>query len=126
MGFIVRVVVNSLAIWLATLVLPGLEILHQTDETWKHVGVVLITGAIFTIINLAVKPIVTVLSIPFLVLTLGLFYFVINALMLLLTSWISEQIGWGLWVENFGWALVGGIVVSITAGILNVIAPTRR
>ena len=64
-----------------------------------------------------------VLSIPFLILTLGLFYFVVNALMLLLTGWISGLIGWGLWIQDFGWALLGGIIISIIAGLLNIIAP---
>ena len=123
MTFLVRTAVNSLAIWLTTLMLPGMAILHETDETWKQVAVVLIVGAIFTAVNLAVKPIVMVLSIPFLILTLGLFYFVVNALMLLLTGWISDLIGWGLWVQDFGWALLGGIIISIIAGLLNIIAP---
>lgn len=125
MAFLVKTVVNSLAIWLATLILPGLEIIHQTDEVWQQVGIVLVVGAIFTLINAAVKPIVTILSLPIMVLTLGLFYFVINALMVLLTSWISGLIGWGLWVENFGWALVGGIIIAIITAILNVVAPKR-
>lgn len=126
MGLIIRIAVNSLAIWLTTLILPGLEIIHQTDETWKHVGVVLITGAIFTVLNAAVKPIIMFFSLPFLILTFGLFAFVVNALMLLLTSWISTQIGWGLAVENFGWALLGSIIISIIALILNAVTPSKK
>lgn len=126
MALIIRIAVNSLAIWLTTLILPGLEIVHQTDEGWKQVGVVLVVGLIFTILNAIVKPIIQFFSIPFLLLTFGLFAFVINAIMLLLTDWVSGLIGWGLSVENFGWALLGAIVISLIAMVLNSLAPIRK
>ncbi|SNU01108.1 putative membrane protein [Ruaniaceae bacterium KH17] len=126
MALIIRVAVNSLAIWLTTLILPGLEIVHQTDEGWKQVGVVLVVGLIFTILNAIVKPIIQLFSIPFLLLTFGLFAFVINAIMLLLTDWVSGLIGWGLSVENFGWALLGAIVISLIAMVLNSLAPIPK
>lgn len=126
MALIIRVAVNSLAIWLTTLILPGLEIVHKTDEGWKQVGVVLVVGLIFTILNAIVKPIIQLFSIPFLLLTFGLFAFVINAIMLLLTDWVSGLIGWGLSVENFGWALLGAIVISLIAMVLNSLAPIPK
>ena len=126
MALIIRIAVNSLAIWLTTLILPGLEIVHKTDEGWKQVGVVLVVGLIFTILNAIVKPIIQLFSIPFLLLTFGLFAFVINAIMLLLTDWVSGLIGWGLSVENFGWALLGAIVISLIAMVLNSLAPIPK
>lgn len=124
MNFVIRVVVNSAALWLTSLLLPGIHMPDHTDLL-RQVLIVLLIGAIFTLVNLVVKPITMIFSIPFLVLTLGLFYFVVNALMLMLTGWVTEQIGYGLEVDSFWWALAGGIIVAIIAGILNVLLPSE-
>ena len=74
-----------------------------------------IAGAVFTLVNAFVKPILTVLSIPFIVVTLGLFYFLINILMLYLTDWIVPDFE----IRSFGWAVLASIIVSFVNWILH-------
>ena len=65
-------------------------------------------------VSIFVKPIVQLLSIPFIILTLGLFLWVINALMLELTGWLAQQLELGFRVDDFFWsALLGALVISI-------------
>ncbi|WP_066583673.1 phage holin family protein [Cellulomonas timonensis] len=125
MSFVLRVIINGIAIWFATLILPGLVIVG-TDSTWQAIGVILLIGLVFGLVNAIVKPIVKLISLPLYILTLGLFTLVVNALMLLLTAWITNQATWGLRVDNFGTAVLGALVISIVSFVLSVLAPGRR
>ncbi len=125
MSFVLRVIINGIAIWFATLILPGLVIVG-TDTPWQTVGVILLIGLVFGIVNAIVKPIVKLISLPLYILTLGLFTLVVNALMLMLTAWITEQSSWGLRIDNFGTAVLGALVISIVSFVLSVLAPSRR
>lgn len=120
MGFVVRVLINGVAIWLATLLLPGLEVLGG-DSTAGRVGVILLVALLFGVVNAVVKPLVQLISLPLYVLTLGLFTLVVNALMLMLTAWITEATDWGLRVDNFGTAVLGGLIVSIVSFVLSAV-----
>ena len=120
MGFVVRVVINGIAIWLATLVLPGLSIVG-TGSTLQTVGVIALVALVFGIVNAIVKPLVKLLSIPLYILTLGLFTLVVNALMLMLTAWITERTDWGLRIDNFGTAVLGALIVSVVSFVLSAV-----
>lgn len=120
MGFVVRVVINGIAIWLATLVLPGLEIVG-TGTTLQTVGIIALVALVFGIVNAVVKPILTLVSLPLYILTLGLFTLVVNALMLMLTAWITEQTDWGLRIDNFGTAVLGALIVSVVSFVLSAV-----
>lgn len=120
MGFVVRVLINGVAIWLATLVLPGLEVLGG-DSTAGRIGVILLVALVFGIVNAVVKPLVKLISLPLYVLTLGLFTLVVNALMLMLTAWITEQTDWGLRIDNFGTAVLGGLIVAVVSFVLSAV-----
>lgn len=123
MRFLVRLVVNSVAIWLTSLLLSGVSLTE--GEGWDQLLVVAVVGLVFTLVNLVVKPIVHLFALPLTILTLGLFTFVINALMLLLTSWLTTSFtDWGLFVDGFWWALLAGLIISIITWILNAILPT--
>ncbi|NCD20877.1 MAG: phage holin family protein, partial [Actinobacteria bacterium] len=104
MGFVIRFIVNGVAIWLASLLLSGLH-LAEGEDTGTQVLIVAVVALVFTLVNMIVKPLVKVLSLPLLILTLGLFSLVVNALMLMLTSWISTNLGYGLEVDGFWWAV---------------------
>jgi putative membrane protein len=125
MSFVLRVLINGVALWLAEVLLPGISIVGA-DTTWGRVGVLLAVALVFGIINAVVKPIVNVLSIPLYILTLGLFTLVVNALMLMLTAWITEQTSWGLRIEDFGDAFVGALIVSVVSFGLSVAIPRSR
>lgn len=120
MGFVVRVLINGVAIWLATLLLPGLEVLGG-DSTAGRIGVILLVALLFGIVNAVVKPLVKLISLPLYILTLGLFTLVVNALMLMLTAWITEATDWGLRVDNFGTAVLGGLIVSVVSFVLSAV-----
>lgn len=127
--FLVRVLINGLAIWLTSLWINGVDIVAGADapdtgRSWLDtVIVVAVIAVIFTLVNAIVKPIVQLLSLPLYVLTLGLFHLVVNALMLMLTSWISEQTNFGLVVDGFWTALLAALVISIIALVLSIFMP---
>lgn len=125
MRFVIRLIVNGVALWVAAWLLPGLALVDAGD-TPSQILSVLVVALIFTLVHLVVKPIVAILSLPLYILTLGLFHFIVNALMLLLTGWLSTQVGHGLEVDGFWWALAGSVVVSIASWLLYVIIPEPR
>jgi len=104
--FLLRVLVNAAALWLATRMVTGVVF------TGKWVALLLV-ALVFGVINAIVKPITKLITFPLIVLTLGLFLLVINALMLELTSALSGMLGLGFRVHGFWAALLGGLVVSV-------------
>lgn len=125
MGFVIRVAINAVAIWVATVLLSGLEVLGG-DDTLTRVLVFLGVGLLFGLVNSVIKPVVKVLSLPLYLLTLGLFALVVNALMLMLVGWLSELTDMGLRVHGFGTAVVGGLVIAIVSVILTAVIPKAR
>lgn len=125
MGFLVRLVIQAVAIWLASLLLSGLTVVGG-DDTLTTVVVFLVVALVFTLVNTIIKPIVKVLSLPLYLLTLGLFGLVVNALMLLLVGWLSEQTSYGLRVDGFGTAVIGSILIAIATVVLTALVPAAR
>jgi putative membrane protein len=107
-GFLVRWAFNVVALFVAAWVLSGVG---YGDQWWT----LLIAGAVFTLANAFVKPVLTVLSIPFIVATLGLFYFLINILMLYLTDWIIPDFE----IETFWWGVLAAIIVSFVNWVMH-------
>ena len=125
MTFVLRVLVNALAIWLATLVVGGLDVVGGED-TATTVIVFIVVALVFGIVNAVVKPVVKLLSLPLYILTLGLFTLVVNAAMLWLVAWLSERTEYGLRVEDFWSALVGALIVSVVSLVLNAALRTKK
>jgi putative membrane protein len=125
MKFLLRVIINAVAIWLATLVLPGLDVVGG-DDTTTTVLVFLVVALVFGLVNAVVKPLVAILSLPLYILTLGLFTIVVNALMLLLTAWLSESTEYGLRIDNFGTAVLGALIISVVSLVLNVVLRAKK
>ena len=123
MRLILRLLANAGALALATWLLSGITLTAPTTE--RKVLTLLIVALIFGVVNAIVKPIFTLVTAVAVVLTLGLFLIVINALMLLLTSWISDQFNLGWSVEGFWTAVLGSIIVSIVSFIVNAFIPDR-
>ncbi len=118
-SFIVRVLVNGVAIWLAALIVPGVGIGGQ--DVGDQVLTVLLVALIFGLVNAVLGPIVRVVTFPLYVLTLGLFTFVVNALLLWFSAWISGELGLDFTVDGFLPALLGSVVVSIVSVGLNAV-----
>ena len=106
MGFVIRVLVNAAAIWLATRIVPGL--------TADSGGQILLAALVLGLINALVRPVLVLLTLPLTLLTLGLFLLVLNAFCLRLTSWLVS----GLHVDGFWPALLGAIVISVVSWAL--------
>jgi putative membrane protein len=122
--FLIWVIVNALALAAATYVLPGITLTAATSED-RAVSLLLV-AIVFGVVNAVVRPVVKFVSFPFIILTLGLLVFVINALMLLLTSWVCGQAGLGFHVDGFWTAVLGGLVVMVATWILEVLLPDGR
>lgn len=119
-SFLTRAAVTGLALWVVTLIVPGISFVGgQTDL--QRIGIVLVVAMIFGLVNAVIKPIVQLLSIPLYILTLGLFHVVINALMLWITSWITEHTThWGLQIDRFWWtAIWAAIVLSLVGWVFS-------
>ena len=124
MRLILRLMANMGALALATWLLSGITLTASTTE--RKVLRLLIVAVIFGVVNAIVKPIFTLVTAVAVVLTLGLFLIVINALMLLLTSWISDQFNLGWSVNGFWTAVFGSIIVSIVSFVANAFIPEKN
>lgn len=112
MRIILRVLMNAVALWAAASVIDGIELSSE-------LGSVLIVALVFGITNAVLRPIVKLLSLPFIVLTLGLFTFVVNGAMLLVVDWLTN----GLEVDGFINAMLGAVVISIVSWALSLVLP---
>ena len=122
-NMIIRLLANTVALAAASWIVGGITL--QGATTGKRVLTLLIVAAIFGIVNAIVKPVVKVLSFPLLILTLGLLTFVINAAMLLLTSWITGKLDVQFHVDGFWSALFGALIISIVGMIMNSVLPEK-
>lgn len=123
-GLLLRLLINAAALLAAVWLVPGIEFAGIFDGSPFAPRValnLLLTALIFGLVNAIIRPILKGLTCALTVLTLGLFVFVINALMLLLTAWIAGQFELGLQVNGFGPALLGAIVTTIVSLVLNVV-----
>jgi putative membrane protein len=124
MRFIFRVLVNAAALGIATWLFSGITL--SGEDTTQKVVTILIVALIFGIINAIVKPLFRIVTIPIILLTLGIFLLVINALLLMFTSWLAGIFGLGWHVDGFWTALWGSIVISIVSFVLNAFLPDKN
>ena len=112
MNLLIRLIINALALWLATRLVDGISFDGQ-------IAFLFVVALVFGAVNTIVKPILMVLTFPFLVVTLGLFLLVLNAAMLWLTGAISDAAALGFHVSSFKAAFIGGLVVSVVSFVLS-------
>jgi putative membrane protein len=125
MRWLLKIVINGLALYLAAVIVPGIHIGEQ-GNTSSTLVTVLVVAVIFGIVNAVLKPILTILSLPFIVFTLGLFLLVVNAILLQLTSWISGSLDLAFHVDHFFWdAVIGALIITVVASVLNAVVPDR-
>ena len=109
-------VFNAAALWVAAYFIPGLDFTGG-------LGQLFLVAAVFGLVNSLLRPLLTVLTCPLIILTLGLFTLVINAVMLLVTGWLSERWSLGFTVAGFWPAFWGGLVVGIVSFLLSMLFP---
>ena len=112
MPFLIRLLVNAAALWVATRIVPGVT---YSGGALPLLGVALVFG----VVNAVISPVLKILTFPIIILTLGIFALVINGLMLMLTSGLSSALGLGFHVRGFWAAFWGALVVSLVSTILS-------
>lgn len=112
MSFLIRLLVNAVALWVATRIVPGVTY----EGGWEPFVVV---ALIFGVINATLRPLTQLLTCPLILVTLGLFALVVNGLMLWLTSSLATWLGIGFRVSGFWAAFFGALVVSIVSMLLS-------
>ena len=119
MRFVTRLLINAAALWAAIRLVPGISF---EGDWWLVFAVALVFG----VLNAVIRPILFVLTLPFLLLTLGLFTFVLNAIMLWLTSATSDLFGLRFHVDGFGAAFVGALIITVVSFALSLLVGPRR
>lgn len=112
---LIRWLINAIALWVAIQVVPGLEYTAESGVS------LLIIALIFGLVNALVRPVLLLLTCPLIILTMGLFLLIVNALMLSLTAWLSGIFGLGLTLEGFWPTVLGALVISVVSGIINML-----
>jgi putative membrane protein len=134
MSFLLRVLVNALAIWVAAWILPGMGIAADPavvaavgSPTAAAVLAYLFVGLVFGVVNAVVRPVLSLLSLPITCLTLGLFAIVVNAAMLWLTSWLSSFTPLQLRIDEFWWtAVLATLIIGAVSLVMGWIVPDRE
>jgi putative membrane protein len=126
--FLVRVVINALAFWLTTVVIgaissaPGITVTPYGEKgVPETVLTYLLVALIFGLVNGVIGNLIRIVAFPLYLLTLGLIALIVNSLLLLLVSWISGQLGFGLHVRDFLWGVAGAIVLGIISWLLGIV-----
>ena len=119
MRLILRLLINAAALWVATQLISGISF----DGDWR---LLLAVALVFGVLNALVRPLLILLTFPFLLVTLGLFTLVLNAFMLWLTSALSQALGLGFHVGDFWAAFLGALVVSIVSFALSLFLVAER
>ena len=123
MRLLVRILAGAVALAAAAGLIEGISVGPGT--TSERLFTLLAVAVIFGLVNAIIRPIVRLISIPLFIITLGLFTFVVNALMLMLTAWIGDQFDLAFEVDGFWAALLGALVISVVTFVINVVLPDK-
>lgn len=122
MRFLVRLLVNTVALWLTTLIVPGVTVVaFPPQDTLAVVLTYLLVALIFGIVNGVIGNFIRIVAFPLYILTLGLLALLVNGLLLLLVSWISGLIGFGLVVDGFWWGVLGALVLALLSWLIGIL-----
>lgn len=118
-----RLVINAVALWLTTLILaPHLRVTpFAPSGVLETIVTYLILALLFGLVNGIIGSLIRVVALPLYILTLGLVSLLVNGLLLLLVAWFSGLFGFGLSVENFGWGILGALLLGILSWLIGVV-----
>lgn len=119
--FIIRLLINSVALWLTTLIVAGVSVVPYGDQQLDLVLTYLIVGLIFGVVNGVIGNLIRIVAFPIYVLTLGLIALIVNGLLLLLVDGISDLLGFGLVVDGFWWGVLGALVLGLLSWLIGVL-----
>jgi putative membrane protein len=120
---VIQILINAAALYVAQLLVDGVEFDFSQEGAWWQF---LLVALIFGLVNTFLRPILRILTLPITMVTLGLFLVVINALLLLLVSWITTELALGFTVDGFIPAILGSIVISIVSLLLSMVIGAGR
>ena len=122
MRFLVRLLVNAVALWLTTLIVAGVTVVaFPPRDTLAVVLTYLLVALIFGIVNGVIGNFIRIVAFPLYILTLGLLALLVNGLLLLLVSWISGLLGFGLVVDGFWWGVLGALVLALLSWLIGIL-----
>ena len=123
MRFLIRVVVNAFAIWVATLIplLMVTVIPFAPGETLQLVLTLLLVAAVFALVNTIIGTVIKIVAFPLYILTLGLISFLVNGLLLVITAWFTHWWSWGLRVEDLWHGILAAIVIPLINWVFGII-----
>jgi putative membrane protein len=125
-GFLIKTVVNGIALWAAAAAIDGIH-LGDDSELSTRLLTIAFVALLFGVVNAIVKPIAQLLSLPFIILTLGLFTLIVNAFMLQITEWISGPLGLDFSIDAFFWdAVLGALVITVVSMVVNLVVPDGK
>ncbi len=124
-GIIIKVAITAVALWIATLILPGIRL--QSESVFANIAALIVISAIFGLVNAVLKPVIKTIGCGIYVLTLGLIALVVNGLLFLLVGWIAKEGGIPFEVVDF-WpsAVVGAVIVGVVSFVLNLVVPDGK
>jgi putative membrane protein len=120
---VIQVLINAAALYVAQLLVDGIEFDFSQEGAWWQF---LLVALIFGLVNTFLKPILRILTLPITMVTLGLFLIVINALLLMLVGWASTELALGFTVDGFIPAILGSIIISIVGFLLSMVIGAGR
>lgn len=123
MGFLVRWLINGVALWVTTIVVPGIDVTGST--TAMNLLTLIAVALIFGLVNAIIKPIIQIIGCLFYVLTLGLIALVVNALLFLLVDWFAGLLDLPFEIDGFWPAFWGAIVMGIVSWAISLVIPDR-
>jgi putative membrane protein len=135
MRFVIRLLINALALWLTVLILnPHVQVASwdaaadATSWSWPLFWTYVLLAVVFGVVNGVIGTAIKIVAFPLYILTLGLISLIVNGLLFLLVAWISTLIGFGLSVETFWWGVLGAIVLGVIGWLIGIILRplTRR
>ena len=122
MRFLVRLLVNAVALWLTTLIVAGVTVVaFPPQDTLAVVLTYLLVALIFGLVNGVIGNFIRIVAFPLYILTLGLLALLVNGLLLLLVSWISGLLGFGLVVDGFWWGVLGALVLALLSWVIGIL-----
>lgn len=120
--FLIRLVVNAVALWLTTLIVAGVSVVSFDEgDGFATVVTYLLVALVFGLVNGILGNAIRIVAFPLYILTLGLLSFIVNGLLLLVVAWFTSLAGFGLVVDGFWWGVLGALVLGLIGGALNLI-----
>ena len=120
--FIVRLLINAVALWFTTLIVSGVRVVpFEPGNAVESILTYLLVALVFGIVNGLIGNFIRIVAFPIYILTLGLISLVVNGLLLLLVAWITSLTGFGLEVDGFWWGVLGALVLGLLSWLISIV-----